>query len=73
MIVKHDETADAVDWTLTTWKGARREQMRLWAEMPLEQVIRALEEMQRLAEALCPASDAPVDVDSGTPTSRRRE
>ena len=39
-----------VDWTLTTWEGARREQLRRWAALPLERVIEALEEMGDLAE-----------------------
>jgi hypothetical protein len=43
---------DLIDWSLTTWDGARREQFRRWGALPLENVIRALEEMQRLAEQL---------------------
>jgi len=41
-----------VDWSLTTWEGARREQMRRWAELPLERAIMALEEMETLAREL---------------------
>jgi hypothetical protein len=26
-----------VDWSLTTWEGARREQMRRWAALPSEE------------------------------------
>ncbi len=37
-----------IDWSLTTWEGARREQMRRWAELPLERAIMALEEMETL-------------------------
>jgi hypothetical protein len=43
---------DGIDWRLTTWEGARREQLRRWAELPLEQIILAQEEMQELAELL---------------------
>lgn len=39
-----------IDWSLTTFEGARREQMRRWAELPLEQVLAALEEMAALAK-----------------------
>lgn len=39
-----------IDWTLTTWEGARREQLRRWANLPLERIITALEEMGELAE-----------------------
>jgi hypothetical protein len=41
-----------VDWSLTTWEGARREQLRRWSELPLEKIILALEEMQQLSEML---------------------
>jgi hypothetical protein len=43
---------DDIDWSLTTWEGARREQMRRWSELPLERIILALEEMEELAERL---------------------
>jgi hypothetical protein len=45
-----------IDWSLTTWEGARREQRRRWARMPLSEMIRALEEMQVLAERLAQPS-----------------
>jgi hypothetical protein len=41
-----DSQTDGIDWTLTTWEGARREQMRRWGQMPLADMILALEEMQ---------------------------
>jgi hypothetical protein len=41
-----------IDWSLTTWAGSRREQLRRWAELPLDRVVLALEEMQELAGAL---------------------
>jgi len=45
----HDE---AIDWSLTTWEGARREQLRRWAELPLDRIVSALEEMEDLANRL---------------------
>ena len=45
---------DQIDWSLTTWEGARREQRRRWALLPLENVIAALEEMQDIVEWLYP-------------------
>jgi hypothetical protein len=42
----------AIDWRLTTWEGTRREQLRRWAELPLERIILALEEMEELADRL---------------------
>ncbi len=47
-----DQQADGIDWSLTTWEGARREQLRRWSRMPLAEMILALEEMQVLAEKL---------------------
>jgi hypothetical protein len=37
-----------IDWSLTTWDGARREQLRRWAALPLESIVSALEEMEDL-------------------------
>lgn len=49
---------ESVDWSLTTWEGARREQLRRWSELPLDRIILALEEMQRLSDMLNkPAAD----------------
>lgn len=41
-----------IDWSLTTWEGSRREQLRRWAELPLERMLMALEEMHDLSEQL---------------------
>ena len=43
-----------IDWRLTTFEGARREQMRRWAQLPLEEIVRAIEEMQDISEELHP-------------------
>lgn len=37
------------DWWITTFEGARCEQLRRWAQLPLEDIIRALEEMEGLS------------------------
>lgn len=47
-----------IDWSLTTWEGSRQEQMRRWAELPLERIVAALEEMEELADALGGSSGA---------------
>lgn len=39
-----------IDWSLTTWEGAEREQLRRWSQLSLEEIVRAQEEMQALAE-----------------------
>ena len=43
---------DIIDWSLTTWEGSRREQLRRWAALSLEEILLAQEEMQELAEKL---------------------
>lgn len=48
--------SDHIDWSLTTWEGARREQLRRWAQLPLENIVAALEEMQEITESLHPGS-----------------
>jgi hypothetical protein len=45
-----------VDWSLTTWEGSRREQLRRWADLPLERAIMALEEMEALFRSMQPAT-----------------
>lgn len=57
MAVKTEASGDAIDWRLTTWEGAQREQLRRWAALPLENIIRALEEMEQLAGALSAERD----------------
>lgn len=49
---EHEPHAPEFDWRLTTFEGARREQLRRWAQLPLENILRAIEEMQELAERL---------------------
>lgn len=41
---------DPIDWSLTAWEGAEREQLRRWAELSLEEILLAQEEMQDIAE-----------------------
>ena len=43
------EVKDVIDWSLTTWEGARREQLRRWAKLSLREILLAQEEMQELA------------------------
>lgn len=48
----HETHPQAIDWTLTTWDGARREQLRRWAALTLEELVLAQEEMQALSDWL---------------------
>jgi len=50
--MKASEPQAAIDWNLTTWQGAEREQLRRWAQLSLEEILLAQEEMQALAEWL---------------------
>ena len=50
------DNEDQIDWSLTTFEGAEREAMRRWAALPLEDMIAALEEMQRVAQELNPST-----------------
>jgi len=56
----NDPEPGIVDWSLTTWEGSRREQLRRWAELSLEQIILAQEEMRELAEKLAESKAKPV-------------
>jgi hypothetical protein len=42
----------AIDWNLTTWKGSRREQIRRWSQLTLDEILAAQEQMAALAEEL---------------------
>lgn len=48
----NESKAPEFDWNLTSFEGARREQLRRWAQLPLEDVIRAIEEMEDIAQQL---------------------
>lgn len=68
-----DIRSEDFDWSLTTWEGAKREQLRRWAALPLESIVAALEEMQEIANGLHPD---PTQIeglrDSGNPRSAGR-
>lgn len=40
------------DWSLTSFEGVRREQLRRWAQLPLEDILLAIEEMQDISQQL---------------------
>jgi hypothetical protein len=53
------------DWALTTFAGARREQLRRWAQLPLADIVRALEEMEQDAATLRGSRRAGPDAAEG--------
>jgi len=68
---ENESQTKSFDWSVTTFEGSRREQLRRWARLPLEQVIAALEEMQELSDELAPAAagtvqDPPVGYNAET-------
>ena len=52
--MNNSETQQAIDWSLTTSEGSRREQYRRWSKLTLREILLAQEEMQKLAEKLNP-------------------
>lgn len=44
------EIPDNIDWSLTSWEGSRRAQLRRWRTLSLRQKLLALEEMTEIAE-----------------------
>jgi len=68
-----DTDSEEIDWSLTTWEGARREQMRRWAALPLENIVAALEEMQEITDWLHPEraeADTPGSAIDVLPTGK---
>jgi len=49
---KNESEKPDFDWAVTTFEGSRREQLRRWAQLPLENILLAIEEMQDIAYAL---------------------
>ena len=39
-----------IDWSLTTWEGSRRAQLRRWCKLSLRERLRAVEDMADLAQ-----------------------
>jgi len=50
MTKRNDRTPEP-GWETATWEGARRETMRRWAELPVEHILAAQEEMETLGDA----------------------
>ena len=48
-----------IDWSATTWEGARREQLRRWSRLTLEEIVAAQEEMAGLAQRLAGTPEQP--------------
>lgn len=46
---------DDIDWSLTTWEGSRRAQLRRSLELSLRERLLAIDEMAKLAQAFAQA------------------
>ncbi len=46
---------DQIDWSVTTWEGNRKEQIRRWSRLTFDQILHAQEEMAELARELSPS------------------
>ncbi len=57
------EEAEPIDWNLTTWEGSRREQIRRWSMLTMDEILAAQEEMAELADELKPGDTANVRED----------
>jgi hypothetical protein len=64
------QDSDAIDWSATTWAGARREQVRQWLKLTVRERLQAVEAMGRVADALHPR--APPRVVPMTRAGRHR-
>ena len=40
---------DDIDWSLTSWEGSRRAQLRRWLALTVRERLQAIEEMAELA------------------------
>ena len=47
---QNEQPADGIDWSLTTWEGSRREQLRRWRMLTLRERLQNLEDMAELVE-----------------------
>jgi hypothetical protein len=44
-----NDNSEGIDWNLTTWEGSRREQIRRWSKLTMDEILAAQEEMATLA------------------------
>ena len=50
-----DKKEGSIDWSLTTWEGNRRAQLRQWQKLSLRERLEALEAMNETAAAFAAA------------------
>ena len=58
---RNESEIDAIDWSLTTWDGSRREQLRRWSQLSLQEIIQAQEDMRELSERFAQMRSSKVE------------
>jgi len=66
-----NRTDDDIDWSLTTWEGSRRAQLRRWLTLTVRERLQAIEDLAevaaRIAGSLRPSErNAATDIPAGT-------
>ncbi len=68
---------DPIDWSLCTFEGAEREQLRRWSLLPMRAKLEALDEMSEFAlrtlENRRKAGLPYIDPDTGDPVAGTRQ
>lgn len=68
---------DPIDWSLCTYEGAEREQLRRWSQLPLRAKLEALDEMSEFALRTLAnrrkAGLSYIDPDTGEPVAGTRQ
>ena len=59
-----NEKHPSFDWSLTSWEGSRREQLRRWSQLSMDEIFAAQEEMAALAQELGASSTATIREDA---------
>jgi len=74
---------DDIDWSLTSWEGSRRAQLRRWCSLTVRERLQAIEDLAEVAERIAGSpqlsernavTDTPAsvaDVGSGVPGDNR--
>lgn len=50
--MKEIKETENINWSLTTWEGAQKEQLKRWSNLSLKEILLAQEEMQKISYQL---------------------
>lgn len=71
-----DEASERIDWSLGTWEGARKEELRRWRKLSLREKLDAVDELNALGASLIDARRAKglphVDAATGERVTKRQ-